>query len=177
MEVLLEQIIIYGIVALLIVLTIFLYVRKLKRNSSRVDEKIQKAKEEGLHEPISLHPSIDVDTCIQSGACIEACPEKEIIGIRNGKATLINASRCVGHGACIHACPVEAITLVIGTEKRGVDLPHVKQDFESNVPGIYIAGELGGMGLIKNRVEQGRQAVDNILKAQTKSKGSAYDLI
>jgi len=177
MEVLLEQIIIYGVVAILIILTVFFYVRQLKRNSRKVEEKIQRAKEEGLHEPVSLHPEIDVNTCIQSGACIEACPEKEILGIRNGKATLINASRCVGHGACFHACPVEAISLVIGTEKRGVDLPHVKQDFESNVQGIYIAGELGGMGLIKNSVEQGRQAVENIARAVAKSRDAEYDLI
>jgi thioredoxin reductase (NADPH) len=177
MEVFLEKAIIYSIVVLLILLTIFLYVRTLKRNSKRVEEKIKKAKEEGLYEPISLHPSIDLDTCIQSGACIEACPEKEIIGIRNGKATLINASRCIGHGACFHACPVEAISLVIGTEKRGVDLPHIKQDFETNVPGIYIAGELGGMGLIKNSVEQGKQAVNNITKAVNKAKAAQYDLV
>lgn len=177
MEVFLEKTIIYSIVLALIVLTMYIYVRRLKRNSKRVEEKIRIAKEEGLHEPVSLHPEIDINTCIQSGACIEACPEKEIIGIRNGKATLINASRCVGHGACFHACPVEAITLVIGTEKRGVDLPHVKQDFETNVPGIYIAGELGGMGLIKNSVEQGKQAVENIAKAVSKAKASEYDLI
>ena len=177
MEVFLEKLIIYSIVAGLILLTIFIYVRQLRRNSKKVEAKIKIAKEEGLHEPVSLHPEIDVDTCIQSGACIEACPEKEIIGIRNGKATLINASRCIGHGACFHACPVEAISLVIGTEKRGVDLPHVKQDFETNVPGIYIAGELGGMGLIKNSVEQGKQAVDNIVKAVSKAKENEYDLV
>lgn len=177
MEVFLEKLIIYSIVAGLILLTIFIYVRQLKRNSKKVEAKIKIAKEEGLHEPVSLHPEIDVNTCIQSGACIEACPEKEIIGIRNGKATLINASRCIGHGACFHACPVEAISLVIGTEKRGVDLPHVKQDFETNVPGIYIAGELGGMGLIKNSVEQGKQAVDNIVKAVSKAKENEYDLV
>lgn len=177
MEVFLEKLIIYSIVAALILLTIFIYVRQLKRNSKKVEAKIKIAKEEGLHEPVSLHPEIDVNTCIQSGACIEACPEKEIIGIRNGKATLINASRCIGHGACFHACPVEAISLVIGTEKRGVDLPHVKQDFETNVPGIYIAGELGGMGLIKNSVEQGKQAVDNIVKAVSKAKENEYDLV
>ena len=177
MNVILEKAIIYGVVALLILLTIYLYVKQLKKNSRIVDEKIKKAKEEGLHEPVSLHPEIDVNTCIQSGACIEACPEKEIIGIRNGKATLINASRCVGHGACFHACPVEAISLVIGTEKRGVDLPHVKQDFETNVSGIYIAGELGGMGLIKNSVEQGKQAVNNIVKAVAKAKETEYDLV
>jgi thioredoxin reductase/Pyruvate/2-oxoacid:ferredoxin oxidoreductase delta subunit len=177
MEVFWEKTIIYSVVVILIGLTLYLYVRHLRRNSRRVEEKILKAKEEGLHEPVSLHPQIDVNTCIQSGACIEACPEKEIIGIRNGKATLINASRCVGHGACFHACPVEAITLVIGTEKRGVDLPHVKQDFETNVPGIFIAGELGGMGLIKNSVEQGKQAVENIAKAVSKAKETEHDLI
>jgi thioredoxin reductase/Pyruvate/2-oxoacid:ferredoxin oxidoreductase delta subunit len=155
----------------------YLYVRKLKKTSKNTEEKIKIAKEEGLFEPVSLHPEIDVDTCIQSGACIEACPEKEIIGIRNGKATLINASHCIGHGACFHACPVEAISLVIGTEKRGVDLPHVKQNFETNVPGIYIAGELGGMGLIKNSVEQGKQAVNNIVKAVSKAKETEYDLV
>ena len=177
MEVFIENIIIYSIVGLLILLTVYLYVRALKRNSKKVEEKIKIAKIEGLHDPVSLHPEIDVDTCIQSGACIEACPEKEIIGIRNGKATLINASRCIGHGACFHACPVEAISLVIGTEKRGVDLPHVKRDFETNVPGIYIAGELGGMGLIKNSVEQGKQAVNNIVKSVSKAREKEYDLI
>jgi thioredoxin reductase (NADPH) len=177
MEVFIEKAIIYTIVAGLILLTIYFYVRRLRRNSAKTDAKIEKAKLEGLHEPVSLHPEIDVNTCIQSGACIEACPEKEIIGIRNGKATLINASRCIGHGACFHACPVEAISLVIGTEKRGVDLPHVKQDFETNVPGIYIAGELGGMGLIKNSVEQGKQAVNNIVKAVSKAKETEYDLV
>ncbi|HJW29821.1 MAG TPA: NAD(P)-binding domain-containing protein, partial [Saprospiraceae bacterium] len=177
MEVLLEKLIIYSIVVILIGLTLYLYVRQLKRNSKAVEEKIKKAKEEGLHEPVSLHPEIDVNTCIQSGACIAACPEKEIIGIRNGKATLINASRCIGHGACFHACPVEAITLVIGTEKRGVDLPHIKQDFETNVPGMYIAGELGGMGLIKNSVEQGKQAVENIARSVSKARETEYDLI
>ncbi len=139
--------------------------RKKSRESRIVDEKIKKAKEDGLHEPVSLHPVVDVNRCIQTGACMAACPEHDIIGIRNGKATIINASQCIGHGACFHACPTEAISLRIGTEKRGVELPHVSQNFETNVPGIFIAGELGGMGLIKNAVEQGRQAVENIVKS------------
>ena len=133
-----------------------------EKESKIVEEENNKAKEEGLHEPVSLHPFIDVNTCIGTGACVAACPEKDIIGIRNGKATVINASQCIGHGACFHACPTEAITLRIGTEKRGVELPHVNRNFETNVPGIFIAGELGGMGLIRNAVEQGRQAVENI---------------
>ena len=177
MEVLIENIITYSVVAILIGMVMFFYIRKQRRESRIVDEKIRISKEEGLHEPVSLHPVVDVNTCIRTGACISACPEKDILGIRNGKATIINASHCVGHGACFHACPVEAITLCIGTEKRGVDLPHVNQQFESNVTGIYIAGEIGGMGLIKNAVEQGRQAVENIVKAIDKSTEADYDLI
>ena len=71
------------------------------------------------------------------------------MGIINGKAVLKNAAACIGHGACLAACPVEAITLVFGTEKRGIDIPDVSPEFETNVPGIFVAGELGGMGLIR----------------------------
>lgn len=172
-----EEIIIYSIVIIICLIIVWIYVRKLKKESKVVDQKIQEAKEVGAYEPVSLYPYIDEDNCIKSGACVIACPEKEIIGIRNGRATLINASRCVGHGACFHACPVEAISLKIGTEKRGVDLPHVNQNFETNVKGIYIAGELGGMGLIKNSVEQGKQAAQYIFNSLDKSSKSEYDLI
>lgn len=174
---LLEEIIIYGVVLLFCLLVIYFYLGKEKKASRVVEAKIERAKQDGTFEPVSLHPVIDLATCISSGACVEACPEKDIIGIVNGKATLINASQCIGHGACFHACPVEAISLVIGTQKRGVDLPHVNQHFETNVPGIYIAGELGGMGLIKNSVEQGEAAVMSIAQSDYKKDPSMYDLI
>ncbi len=177
METVYENILVYSVVFLVCIVVIALYLRRQKKNSKIVEEKILKAKHEGVYEPVSLHPVIDQNTCIGSGACIAACPEKDIIGIRNGKATTINASHCVGHGACFHACPTQAITLCIGTEIRGVDLPHVSQDFETNVPGLYIAGELGGMGLIKNAVQQGKQAVENIVKAGKKPHNASYDII
>ncbi|WP_340111141.1 NAD(P)-binding domain-containing protein [Maribellus mangrovi] len=177
MESFLEKILIYGAVSIFLVGVIYIYIRKLRRESRIVGEKIRIAKEEGLHEPVSLHPVVDVNSCIQSGACIRACPEHDILGIQNGKATVINASRCVGHGACFHACPTQAISLFIGTEKRGVDLPHVNQFFESNVRGIFIAGEMGGMGLIKNAVEQGRQAVNNLARGIERNSEMEYDLI
>ncbi|MCU0455465.1 MAG: NAD(P)-binding domain-containing protein [Bacteroidales bacterium] len=177
MDPLLEKIIIYGLVFALFVLVTGIYLWRKRRESRSVESKIALAHEMGLHEPVSLHPYVDPARCIETGACIAACPEKDILGIRNGKATIINASRCIGHGACFHACPTEAISLRIGTEKRGVELPHVDRDFQTNVPGIYIAGELGGMGLIKNAVEQGRQAVDNIAKTIRKDHGAQYDLV
>lgn len=172
-----EQIITYGSVAILCLAVILIYFRIQRKNSKKVVAKIEQAKLDGLYEPVSLHPVVDPQTCIGTGACISACPEKDILGLVDRKATTINASRCIGHGACFHACPTEAITLVIGTEKRGVDLPHVNMMFETNVPGLYIAGELGGMGLIKNAVEQGRQAVENIFKFHKKEHKSQYDLI
>lgn len=168
---------IYIAVITLCVVILFFYMRKLKKESQKVSTKIEYAIEAGLHEPVSMYPFIDPNTCIKSGACITACPEEDIIGIRDGRATLINASHCVGHGACFHACPVEAISLRIGTDRRGVDLPHVNQNFETNVQGIFIAGELGGMGLIKNSVEQGKQAVDHIYKSLHKNHSNQYDLI
>jgi len=117
----------------------------------------------GLIEPPTLHPLFDPLLCFGSGACVTACPENAI-GIIDGRAMLINPANCIGHGACATACPVGAIKLVIGTEARGVDIPELKPDFETNVPGIFIAGELGGMGLIRKAVEQGRQAMESICK-------------
>ena len=177
MNILIEEIIIYGFAILLIVGVLIIYIRKQIRESKVVDEKILLAKEEGLYEPVSLYPVVDPYRCIKSGACIDACPEHDILGIRNGRATIINASHCVGHGACFRVCPVEAIALFIGTEKRGVDLPHVNPNFETNMPGIFIAGELGGMGLIKNAVKQGYEAVENIVKTLKKDVSATYDLI
>ena len=178
MEVFTEEVIIYGLVFIFCIVIIYFYLRKLRVRSKITEAKIVKAKADGMHEPVSLHPVINPDNCIQSGACVTACPEHDVIGIKDGIATIVNASSCIGHGACFHACPVQAISLVIGTEKRGVDLPHVNQNFETNVPGLFIAGELGGMGLIKNSVEQGKQAVENIIKAKSSNHQTAdYDLV
>lgn len=177
MEVITEEILIYAGAFLFCLVVVFLYLLMQKKKSRIVEEKITKAKQDGLHEPVSLHPVIDLNKCLGSGACVAACPEKDIIGIVDGKARIINASRCIGHGACFHACPTQAISLFIGTEKRGVDLPQVNQSFETNVPGLYIAGELGGMGLIKNAVIQGQQAVQNIAKSISAPHDADYDLV
>lgn len=177
MEQLLENIFAYVLVFFLLGGIFYFYHRKNRLATLQTLSKTSKAKEHGFHEPVSLHPVVDPDICIGSGACIKACPEHDILGISGGKAQTINASRCVGHGACFHACPVEAIMLCIGTEKRGVELPHISQEFETNIPGIFVAGELGGMGLIKNAVEQGKQAVEYFLKKSYSKSQAKYDVI
>jgi thioredoxin reductase len=105
---------------------------------------------------------------------VKACPE-QALGIVRGKAVLIQPDHCIGHGACEAACPLEAIQLVFGTEKRGIDIPLVKPTFETNVSGIYIAGELGGMGLIRKGIDQGARAIASIRK--NKSKGAELDVV
>ncbi|MCW9065249.1 MAG: 4Fe-4S dicluster domain-containing protein, partial [Ignavibacteriaceae bacterium] len=177
MEALIEDFLGYAFGLILIIFILYYYLKSNAQKSKDVSKKIDKAKEQGFYEPNSLHPVIDTDTCIGSGACVAACPEHDILGLVNGKGTTINASRCVGHGACFHACPVQAISLCIGTEKRGVELPHVSQEFETTIPGLFIAGELGGMGLIKNAVEQGKQAISNLSEKIKKSNNGKYDVI
>jgi len=135
------------------------------------------AAEAGLVEPASLHPLIDPAKCLACGACVSACPEGKIIGLINGKAELIEPTNCIGHGACRDACPYDAIDLVFGTEKRGVDIPQVNPDFESNVPGVFIAGELGGMGLIRNAIVQGTQAIDSVRRRGAARPADGYDLV
>jgi thioredoxin reductase/NAD-dependent dihydropyrimidine dehydrogenase PreA subunit len=127
--------------------------------------------------PDTIHPRIDVNRCIGSGACVIACPEKDVIAVVGGRAVLVNPLACVGHSACVQACPVSAIAVVFGTEKRGVELPKVDRHFETTRPGVYVIGELGGMGLIRNAVAQGRQAADHVVEAKRRGAGDALDAV
>lgn len=154
---------IYLLYAAPLALVIFFYARQQRRRGELHTQTWHNAVSSGLTEPATLHPVFDPNLCIGSGGCFNACPEKAI-GIINGKGALISPALCIGHGACAFSCPVGAIKLVFGTETRGVDIPNLKPNFETNVRGIFIAGELGGMGLIRKAVEQGRQAIESIAK-------------
>ena len=150
---------------------------RLKRQSFEAQKE---ALEAGLTEPASLHPAIDYTKCIGCGSCVNACPEQDhhtVLGIIDGKADLVGPTNCIVHGACAPAYPVDAITLVFGSARRGVDLPRVSPWFETNVPGVFVAGELGGMGLIRNAVEQGRQAMAEILARRPRGEGEELDVV
>jgi thioredoxin reductase (NADPH) len=147
--------------------------RRFERRSAQIQART------GAAEPASLHPVIDPARCIGCGSCVKACPEQvhhEVLGIVGGRAALINPGDCIGHGACKTACPVEAITLVFGSERRGVDIPLLTPAFESTVSGMFIAGELGGMGLIRNALEQGRQAIE-VIRSRGRASGDTLDVV
>jgi len=157
-----------------VIIALWLYFRRNRKKDVQYRARLAEMAKSGIQEPLTLHPVIDTNKCIGSSACVKACPE-DALGIIRGKAVLIQPDHCIGHGACEAACPVEAIQLVFGTEKRGIDIPRVKPTFETNVPGIFIAGELGGMGLIRKGVDQGQRAVETICK--NKSKGNELDVV
>lgn len=161
----------------IIILLVFIYIAYIYRQQKIHNKsvlKLNEAKENNMLEPPSLHPVINPINCIGCGACIPSCPE-HALGLISGKAVLVAPTKCIGHGACAVACPVKGIELVFGTEKRGMDIPKVSPEFETNIPGIFIAGELGGMGLIRKTTEQGRQAMEYI--AKKKNGKNKYDVV
>lgn len=134
----------------------------------------------GLTNPSSRYPVINHNRCRGCGACVAACPEHpghQVLGLINCKSHLIGPSECIGHGACADACPNQAITLVYGTKDRGFEMPWLDENLQTSVPGIYIAGELGGAGLIASAMEKGCEAMESIRKLDGMGSGPDLDVI
>ena len=171
------------LLAIYVVPAVVVFAWYLRRRRHREEAAIRAAEEAiaaSMTEPPSLHPVIDHVKCVGCRSCVAACPEQKthpVLGVIRGKAHLVGPANCIGHGACFGACPEDAIELVFGTAKRGIDIPMVKPNFETNVPGIFIAGELGGMGLIRNAIEQGRQALESIRELDGLGKAGRHDLV
>ena len=75
-----------------------------------------------------------------------------------GKAVIVNGYKCIGHSLCAEACPVGAITMVMASPSMGADLPYLTPEYETSVQNLFIIGELGGLALIKNAVNQAATA-------------------
>lgn len=156
-----EGFLIFLIFVALVFATTMPYMRRVRRREAEAREAAERGK---LHSggPQAQHPHIDISRCIGCGTCADACPEGDVLGVIAGKAAIINGHKCIGHGLCAEACPVGAIEIVMAKPTISADMPQLSPEYETNVPGMFIVGELGGLALIKNAVNQGRDVVDII---------------
>ena len=166
-----ETLITYGIGGAICLFFLMIYLKSLKKKEARAREAAEKGKlfSEG---PKAQHPHIDSNYCIGCGTCTSVCPEGDVLAMIAGKAVIVNGHKCIGHGLCADACPVGAITMVMASPSMAADMPHLTPEYETTVPNLFIVGELGGLALIKNAVNQGRDCVDTIA-ARLKANGAA----
>ena len=155
------------------------YLLKLARREERAREAAEKGKlfSEG---PKAQHPHIDTAWCIGCATCTSVCPEGDVLGMIGGKAAIINGYKCIGHGLCADACPVGAITMVMASPNIGADMPFLTPEHETSIRNLFVVGELGGLALIKNAVNQGRACVDTIvsrLNTAAQSIPGVYDVL
>ena len=172
-----ETLLLWIIAAGLLLVFVLPYYLRHRKAARKAEAAFDAVHEQGGPQPASLHPVVNRGICIGAANCVAVCPEKDVLGLVAGQAVTINPTHCVGHGLCERSCPVEAIQLVLGSEKRGVDIPRIQGNFETNVDGIYVVGELGGMGLIRNAFEQARQCIDGIRQEKRSAPDGAYDLL
>ena len=145
------------------------YLIRWKRKQNQTVEKLNEATRIGANKALMQHPIIDLSRCIGCGICTKVCPEGEVLGLVGGKAVLINGSKCVGHEVCMESCPVGGIEVGLGDISSREDIPQLSSELESNFENIYIIGELGGLALIRNAVNQGARVAKSI---QSKLNGS-----
>lgn len=173
-----ESAIIWTILILIITIIVLPYLYKVRRRESRDTRKKDEAIHLGADKPLAQYPQIDYYGCIGCGACVDACPEGGVLGLVSGKATIINGLKCIGHGLCAEACPVNGIKVGLGDIKGRDDIPVLSDENETSIPGIFIAGELAGLALIKNAISQGKKVVDQIARdLEGKSVNETHDIL
>jgi thioredoxin reductase (NADPH) len=156
-----DNLISFLIAAAIIGAFLFFHLRREKKReeATRLAAEKGKLRSDG---PQSQHPHINNTYCIGCATCTMVCPEGDVLGMVGGKAMIINGYKCIGHGICADSCPVGAIEMVLASPSVGANLPKLSPEYETSVKNMFIVGELGGLALIKNAVNQGRDCVDTI---------------
>lgn len=119
--------------------------------------------------PSYPHPVINAQTCIGCHACVDACPH-DVLAISNGKATPIAVEQCMEDTSCQVECPtVPKSCVVVNTTKKipARKVPSRNQRFETNVSGIFLIGDVSGVPLIKNAINEGGAVIDSVVEDLT----------
>ena len=151
----------FSIAIAIILFFLITHLRRLKRRDAEAVVAAEKGKIIS-HGPQSQHPKIDGNLCIGCASCTLVCPEGDVLAMFGGKAVIINGYKCIGHSLCMEACPVGAITMVMADPSVNGDTPILTPKHETTVKNMFIVGELGGLALIKNAINQGRDCIDHI---------------
>jgi thioredoxin reductase/NAD-dependent dihydropyrimidine dehydrogenase PreA subunit len=157
-----EAVLLWSVAGLIVAAVVLPFAIAFRRRQKKDVERKSEAAALGLDRPTAQFPYVDPRLCIGCGACVAACPEGDVLGVVGGTATVINGLRCVGHARCEEACPVGAITVGLGDMKGRADMPQVDEWNETDTPGLFLAGEVRGLALVKNAIGQGRKVVDRI---------------
>ncbi len=105
-------------------------------------------------------PQIDTGTCLGCYACVDACPY-DVLEVERYVAVVVRPDACCGLTLCEQRCPNGSLRITDG-EPIG-DRPRLGGDLDSlDVPGLYLAGDVTGLPLIKNAILQGARAADRI---------------
>ena len=116
-------------------------------------------------------PVINPSTCLGCYACVDACPF-DVLTIDKYVAQVARPEECCGVVLCEQVCPNGSLTVAEGAPI--LDQPGTHESLESkDVPGLFLAGDLTGLPLIKNAINQGVRAVDAIAESLPKRGGSA----
>lgn len=168
------------IAAALVLFFLVYYIRKEKKQ----EKEARAAAERGALRsdgPQAQHPHIDANYCIGCATCTTVCPEGDVLAMVAGKAMIVNGYKCIGHSLCAEVCPVGAITMVMAKPGVSADLAVLSSEHETSVRNMFIAGELSGLALIKNAINQGRNCVDTIAariaSSARRPAGDVLDLI
>jgi len=114
-------------------------------------------------------PRVDASTCLGCYACVDACPY-DVLEIRRFVAVVARPEDCCGLTLCEQRCPNGS--LVVDAARAVDDRPEVHPTLESvDVPGLFLAGDLTGLPLIKNAINQGSHAVREIAERGKRQKG------
>jgi len=169
-----DAVIVWSVASAIIVAIVVPYALRFRARQTRDRERKAEAVRLGIDQPAAQFPYIDSLRCVGCGACVEACPEGDVLGVVGGTAVVINGLRCVGHALCQDSCPVKAIEVGLGDLRSRDDIPLLGEGLETSVDGVLVAGELGGLSLVRNAVAQGRRAVEHVhASLQRTGSGSA----
>jgi thioredoxin reductase/NAD-dependent dihydropyrimidine dehydrogenase PreA subunit len=172
-SILADSSVVWSVAAAVVVLIFLSYFIRFRRRVTRDFRRKLEASELGIDRPVAQYPFVDPAICIGCGGCVEVCPQGDVLGMVRGTATVINGLRCIGIAYCENACPVGAIEVGLGDIKGRRDMPLLDAVYQSSVPGVYVVGELGGLALVRNAIQQGRTTVEHIANSAERAEADA----